>query len=731
MAIISNQNRKLHSFFLIFLFFIELLFAHPIEAKETVDLYLKWYHQFQFAGYYTALEKGYYQEVGLDVNIHQSTKGLEGLHQVVSEKEARYGVGTNEVLLQWHVGKPIVVIAVIFQHSPAVLITKRTHPNQSIHDLKGKRLMLTPHVYELLAYLKKEKLELTDFKEIPHSFRSIDLIEGRADVIDGYSTTQTYEFQKSKIPVMIYSPRTSGIDFYGDNLFTSQIEIRNHPNRVKRFREASLRGWMYAMKHKAEIVDLIYQKYSENVTNEQLLYEAEQMEPLIQPNLVEMGYMYEGRWKHISEVYADFGMLPKNLNLNGFLYNPNPNPNYGWIVSVFVSALGFLLVAWLIQRYRWNKQYSENLKSEVFKRTEELKEINDTLGSTNQILELKLKELKEAEGKLLTSEKLATVGNVTAGMAHEMNTPLGAIVSSNGSIKDFFLNQLESIINQLLQVPQEDKKRFFALIHEYSQTHIVLLNGKKERDLKKELKIKLKTILPNNETQVDDAFLDLLLESYAYGFGETFHGILQSQNHKEILQWGSKIANVYRSNSIITIAAEKSAHVVKTLKNYLLTDDVSLTEESVIDIRNGIETILALYDYNMNTRVKLIKQFHSTRKCKGSRDHLNLVWVNLLNNALYAISYEGTIEIQIKDDGPWIVVSFIDEGIGISEEIQNRIFEPFFTTKSGGEGLGLGLDICRKIISKMGGQIRFESRKGYTRFDIFLLANDESFTDAN
>lgn len=725
----TKQIRKFH--YWIKILFPFLLFSNPSFAYESVDLYLKWKHQFQFAGYYTALEKGYFKEVGLDVTIHESKNGIEGLHQFVSEKEARYGVGTNEVLLQWYAGKPIVVIAVIFQHSSTVLFTKRTQTNQSIQDLVGKKIMLSPHVYEILAYLKKEKLTSNRFIELQHSFRFLDLVEGKVDALDGYSTTQTYELEKMGFPLMVFSPRTSGIDFYGDNLFTSQIEIRNHPNRVKRFREASLRGWMYAMKHKAEIVDLIYQKYSENVTKEQLLYEAEQMEPLIQPNLVEMGYMYEGRWKHISEVYADFGMLPKNLNLNGFLYNPNPNSNYGWIVSILVSALGFLLVAWLVQSYRWNKQYSENLKSEVFKRTEELKETNDTLGSTNQILELKLKELKEAEGKLLTSEKLATVGNVTAGMAHEMNTPLGAIVSSNGSIKDFFLNQLESIINQLLQVPKEDKKRFFALIHEYSQTPIVLLNGKKERDLKKELKIKLGTLLPNNDAQVDDEFLDLLLESYAYGFGETFNGILQSQNHKEILQWGSKIANVYRSNSIITIAAEKSAHVVKTLKNYLLTDDVSLTEESVIDIRNGINTILALYDYNINNRVKLIKQFHSTRKCKGSRDHLNLVWVNLLNNALYAISYEGTIEIQIKDDGPWIVVSIIDEGIGISEEIQNRIFEPFFTTKSEGEGLGLGLDICRKIISKMGGQIRFESRKGYTRFDIFLLAHDDSFTDAN
>ncbi|MBL0953602.1 MAG: ABC transporter substrate-binding protein [Leptospira sp.] len=699
-------------------------YLSPLFASDHIDLYLKWYHQFQFAGYYTALEKGYYRELGLDVSIHESKNGIEGLHQLISEKEARYGVGTNEVLLQWHAGTPIVVIAVIFQHSPTVLITKKTHLDQTVHDLVGKKIMLSPHVYEILALLKKEKLDPSQFEQLPHSFRFLDLVEGKVDALDGYSTTQTYELEKLGFPLMVFSPRTSGIDFYGDNLFTSKLEIENNPSRVKKFREASLRGWDYAMKHKSEIVNLISEKYASSIPKEQLLFEAEQMEPLIQPSLVEMGYMYEGRWKHINEVYADFGMLPKNLDLSGFLYNANPKPNYETIFSILILLLCIVLVAWMVQRYRWNKRYSETLKSEVLLRTEELKISNDALNSTNIVLESKLKELTEAQEKLLTREKLATIGNLTAGMAHELNTPLGAIVSSHGSISDFFQNQFQTILNSLFTFSNEDRERFYFLIRDYQNIQNVFYTGKKEREFKKELEMEYTELFQTYLKDDREEYLNLIFESSAFLLGDHLNYILESDRKKEILTMGSKVTNVFRSCSIISIASEKSSHVVKSLKNYLIADDHTHSDQSKIDIINEIETILTLYYYNINHRVKVQKHFLSHRKCKGNRDNLNLIWVNLLNNALYAISYEGIIEIYIEDDGPWIKVSFIDYGSGIPKNIQDRIFEPFFTTKSKGEGVGLGLDICRKVINKMNGKIEFESEVGKTKFTVYLLADE-------
>ncbi|WP_233440900.1 ABC transporter substrate-binding protein [Leptospira biflexa] len=576
------DQKQYRNFLFTFLFLISF---QPIVSKDHIDLHLKWYHQFQFAGYYAALAKGYYQDAGLDVSIHESKNGLEGLHKLVSEKEARYGVGTNEVLLQWHSGTPIVVIAVIFQHSPTVLFTKKTHSEQSLQNLVGKKIMLSPHVYEILAYLKKEKLDPTNFIALDHSFRFLDLVEGKVDALDGYSTTQIYEIQKTGFPLMVFSPRTSGIDFYGDNLFTSQIEIQNHPKRVKLFREASLRGWEYAMENQEEIVELISKQYSNQISREQLLFEAKQMEPLIQPSLVELGYMYEGRWKHISEVYADFGMLPKNLDLNGFLYNPNPKTDYSLLVSIFISVFGLLLVIWVFQRYRWNKRYSENLKIEVLERTEEIRLSNETLNKMNQLLEFKLNELTDAQEKILISEKLATIGNLTAGMAHELNTPLTAIISSNATIEEFLKINFQKIVNKVFAFSEEDRERFHTLQKVYTQIKNEYLNENQENDLKKEIQVKYAKSLQLIDPNETEEIVSLIIDSFAYLLGENLNSILGTKKQKEILSLSVNVANFFRSSYAISIASERFTNVVKSLKKYLISDDGPMDQSDLFGRR--------------------------------------------------------------------------------------------------------------------------------------------------
>jgi two-component system sensor histidine kinase/response regulator len=121
------------------------------RSLDSVTLQLKWTHQFQFAGYYAALEKGYYRDAGLDVTIVPAKPDSEPMQEVLDGK-AEFGVGTTDVVLLRDQGKPVVVLAVIFQHSPLVLIARKNAGIESIHDLKGKRVMIEPHSAELLAY---------------------------------------------------------------------------------------------------------------------------------------------------------------------------------------------------------------------------------------------------------------------------------------------------------------------------------------------------------------------------------------------------------------------------------------------------------------------------------------------------------------------------------------------------------------------------------------------------
>ena len=129
-----------------------LMSLSPVYALETVTLQLKWTHQFQFAGYYMAKAKGYYRDVDLDVKFIEGDFNVSPVEEVVNRR-ANFGVGSSSLLLTRNKGEPVVVLGVIFQHSPFVLLMRKNTPTQSIHDIIGKRVTIEAHADELLAYL--------------------------------------------------------------------------------------------------------------------------------------------------------------------------------------------------------------------------------------------------------------------------------------------------------------------------------------------------------------------------------------------------------------------------------------------------------------------------------------------------------------------------------------------------------------------------------------------------
>jgi diguanylate cyclase (GGDEF)-like protein/PAS domain S-box-containing protein len=312
-----------------------------VQALEPVTLQLKWSHAFQFAGYYAAQEKGYYREAGLEVSIRAAGPGVDPLEPVLAGA-AQFGVGTSSLLLARNAGRPVVVLAVVFQHSPLVLVARQTSSTQGIHDLVGKRVMIEPQSDELVAYLRQEGIALDRLTRLEHSFQPRDLIEGKVDAISAYVSNEPFYLDQAGFAYQVYTPRSAGIDFYGDNLFTTEQELTAHPQRVRAFREASLRGWQYAMAHPEEIADLIVAKYSSQHPREFYLYEARRMAPLLRPDLIEVGYMNRGRWRHIADTYADLGLLPRNLSLDGFLYEPEPHRDLTWFYLglALLAAIG-------------------------------------------------------------------------------------------------------------------------------------------------------------------------------------------------------------------------------------------------------------------------------------------------------------------------------------------------------------------------------------------------------
>ncbi|MBI1778366.1 MAG: ABC transporter substrate-binding protein [Proteobacteria bacterium] len=306
------------------------------QPLEAVRLQLKWRHQFQFAGYYAAIEKGYYREAGLDVRLLEATD-QEAPAEVVLRGGAEYGIAPSDLVLLRSRGRPVVALAVIFQHSPYALVAAHRSGIEHLHDLVGKRVMIEHDVAELLAYLAHEGVGEDRLVMVPHTFEPKALIDGSVDAISVYTTDELFQLEQAGLEFRVFSPRAGGIDFYGDTLFTTEAEIHAHPRRVAALVAASLKGWAYALDHPAEIVDLILSRYSRRHSREHLLFEADQSERLIRHELVELGHMNPGPTPQISQpsfsaLYIDDN--PASIRLMTSLLAELPN------VRVLTAPLG-------------------------------------------------------------------------------------------------------------------------------------------------------------------------------------------------------------------------------------------------------------------------------------------------------------------------------------------------------------------------------------------------------
>lgn len=318
-----------------------LLLTAPSSALDQVSLQLKWRHQFQFAGYYAALAKGFYREAGLDVEIREGGPDTD-VAKLVSEGKADFGVCASSVLISRANGRNLVVLGVIFQHSAAVLLVPRRTGMTALSDVAGRALMDAPDSGEIAAMLKSEGVDYAALPRVRHNGDPQDLASGKADAMVGYSTNEPFVLDKLGVSYETFAPRAYGFDFYGDSLCTSTKELQTHPARVRAFLDASLRGWQYALAHQEEIVDLILDRYSKQKSRDALLFEAKQTEALVHPQLIALGSQTRQRWQRIADTYRDLGLLHNGKLPEDLLYEVDNNTSVNWLN---VALLGLLALA--------------------------------------------------------------------------------------------------------------------------------------------------------------------------------------------------------------------------------------------------------------------------------------------------------------------------------------------------------------------------------------------------
>ncbi|UUY06761.1 GGDEF domain-containing protein [Pseudomonas sp. J452] len=310
-------------------------------------LQLRWLHQFQFAGYYMALEKGYYRDAGLDVEILEGGPSALKPVDALLAGDSDFAISNSGMVIERMAGRPVVALAAIMQTSPIVWIVRADSGIRTPMDLAGKRLMLmpAPESAELLITLRREGINIDQLTIQPTSFNPQDLIDGKTDAYDGYISNEPYWLSQHGADYRLINPREYGVNFYNDVLYTREQLLEDKPAQVAAFVEASLKGWQYALEHREETIRLIQQRYAPDKTLEHLRFEAEALHKLIMPELVQLGHMNPGRWEYIANSYVQLGMAPGPVDLQGFLYSEQVEQDYR---MVYLGGMLALLVIVLV-----------------------------------------------------------------------------------------------------------------------------------------------------------------------------------------------------------------------------------------------------------------------------------------------------------------------------------------------------------------------------------------------
>lgn len=279
---------------------------------EKIKLQLQWKHQFEFAGFYMAKEKGFYKDVGLDVSFIEYKEGMDITQEVVS-RNADYGLSFSSIILDYLNDKPIIMLANFFKQSPLVLLTQKNIRTPA--DLKDKKIMGlldSTHKRTVLDMLGKFDISSNDFINIPREFSLHAFLDKKVDAISVFTTNEIYTLSQLGIKYNILDPAVFGTKFYDLNLFTTKDEVKNNPLKVQKFKEASIKGWEYALKNKKETISLILHKYNtQKKSKEALLFEAKQIEYLMLTNIYPIGSIDLQRLKTISDSFTQSLGAPK------------------------------------------------------------------------------------------------------------------------------------------------------------------------------------------------------------------------------------------------------------------------------------------------------------------------------------------------------------------------------------------------------------------------------------
>lgn len=330
--------------------------------------------------------------------------------------------------------------------------------------------------------------------------------------------------------------------------------------------------------------------------------------------------------------------------------------------------------------------------------------------------------LQNTRAQLFQSEKMATLGKLSAGMAHELNNPVASAQRGAAQLRTAFL-QLQSVNWKIsnLNLPDTQKNLLETLTkiaQEYAERPLDL-DALVRSDREHEMEECLETQGIANAWELAPTLVSL---DYDLNKITALADKFTAAQFSNIIQWQCAIYTIYSLLSQIDLGTGRVAQIVKAFKTYTYMDQAPVQS---VDVREDLDNTLIILQSKLKTGITVRREYaKDLPRIEAYGSELNQVWTNIIDNAIDAIGGKGEIILRTFKEDSWIVVEIVDNGPGIPENIQPKIFDPFFTTKPVGSGTGLGLNISHNIIvQKHRGKIAVSSEPGKTCFTVKLPIN--------
>ncbi|EMK04332.1 ATP-binding protein [Leptospira kirschneri] len=351
---------------------------------------------------------------------------------------------------------------------------------------------------------------------------------------------------------------------------------------------------------------------------------------------------------------------------------------------------------------------------------ERLIELTETL---EEKVKIRTQELEETQSQLIMSEKMASLGIMVAGIAHEINTPAGVINGAADNLDQNMNYLVQNVFDVVLFARYRKLRKNFelALLHLLRDKKKSELDSKEKFRLKNQLKEEMKNM--NFSPALTSELSNFIIENQIGKERKYIYNTILKDDDRGYFML-KNAAYINRNIKNIRYAIRNIVRIVKALKSYSHLDQSKTFSSS--NIIEGMETTLIILNNQIKYGIDVIKNFQEIPLVICNPDELNQVWTNLIQNSIQALKGKGKIEISVFPWNGCVVVEIEDNGPGIPAKIQDRIWDPFFTTKDQGEGTGLGLGIAKGIVEKHKGKITLKSNPGRTVFRVELPINPEN-----